>query len=56
MDQYETLFRKRFAEVYAAALRCFGDEEAAALVAQAAFLQTYREALGTRCTSGGIVV
>ena len=56
MDEYETLFRKRFARVYAAALRCFGDEEAAALVAQAAFLESYRDALGSRRASGGIVV
>ncbi len=51
MEEYEALFRKRFAAVYAAALRCFGDEETAALVAQAAFLESYRDALGTHTRS-----
>ena len=46
MEDYEVQLRRRFSTVYAAALRCFGDEETAALVAQAAFLRSYREALG----------
>ena len=46
MEEYETLLRRRFGQVYAAALRCFPDEETAALVAQAAFLRSYRETLG----------
>ncbi len=45
MEDYERLVRERFPGVYAAALRCFGDEETAALVAQAAFLGSYRRSL-----------
>ena len=46
MRAYESLLRQVFPRLYDAALARLGDEEAAALAAQHAFLEAFRETGG----------
>lgn len=47
MSEYERFFRRRFSRLYQIACEALGDEEAAALAAQALCLDEFR-ALGER--------
>lgn len=47
MSEYERFFRRRFSRLYQVACEALGDEEAAALAAQALCLEEFR-ALGER--------